>query len=299
MRKKTRAITPRLLDLFRRQERGTGTFDGYTAWHRIRRSDPSRFGRSNLMVHGERQLDLLTNLQLIGYYFATQLPGLLDVREQFPLSLCAAPHELCAYDVRMPGSTLCPGTLDLASELRLRHPQAKDGIEEEPKPLVANLLLTLGSAQGEKRLMAVSLQTRCSGRPSPTLRLQAQYWQRRDVPWLLITPAQFCSEVGATLQRIASWALGPPVPREALDAALSAVLHNPQHSMTRVLQSLQHAIRSDVATAQRALWQAVWQGRPTVDLRRGWRPHLPLRVMDAAEWWALNPLASRRSAWNL
>jgi hypothetical protein len=50
--------------------------------------------------------------------------------------------------------------------------------------------------------------------------------------------------------------------------------------------------------AQRALWQAVWTGALPVDLRRGWRPHVPFRVISHAAFWDLNPIAARRSAWN-
>lgn len=293
---KHHAITPQLLKRFRREERGIGTQDDYTAWYRVRRQDPSSIGRSHLPIHGDRQLDVLSDLQLAGYYCATQFRDLVDIREHFPLSLDDGPHELCAYDVTHPWRSM-HGTLTLAKALHRKHPHVKDDRGSEPKPLVTSLLLTLGARVSSKRLLAVSLQSRFTGRATPSLQLQSCYWAERDVPWLLITRDQFDPSFTCTLQRVAAWGLGEPVGADALAVVGPLVRRHPDWSLTRTLLTLCGLLDCDLPTAQRAFWQAVWHGDPPLDLRRGWRPHLPLSLLTPAEWLELNPLLCGRSAW--
>ncbi len=297
MPKKHRSITPRLLDLFRRQARGTGTHQHYTGWQRIRRSDPPSHGRSHLHVFGSRQLDILSDLQLVCFYFAIQLPGVIDIREQYPLALNTAPHELSAYDVRL-HSTSCPGTIELAKTMRVRHPVSKEGVASEPNVITTNLLITFGPEHAQRRLLAVSCKSSAPRSSSARLRLQAAYWRERQVPWLLITPAEFDSTLALTLQRTAGWALGTPASHAAMAVAAEVIQASAGHrSLTEILQQIQHRHGVDMAQAQFALWQTLWRGQPPVDLRRGWRPHLPLRLMGRADWHDLNPVAARRSAW--
>jgi TnsA endonuclease N terminal len=296
MRQRKRPTTPRLLDLFRRQERGLGTHAEYVAWHRVRRSDPPSPGRSHLHRFNARQLDLMSDLELIGFLFVTQLPGLLDIREQFPLSLLDAPHELAAYDIARAGGAY-PGTLRVARELGRRHPHVHDEQTREPKVLSTKHLLTLQNPDGRRSLLAVSYQWRRAKRMSAAAEIERLYWQARDVPWMLVTRDEFDRRVGLTLRRTACWALSPPAPSDDLEAALTMAYAMQGRSLTALMQRLFHAL-GDMDRAQCAFWQCVWRGLLPLDLRRGWRPTEPLQLMPHDRWIALNPIASRRSAWN-
>jgi hypothetical protein len=50
--------------------------------------------------------------------------------------------------------------------------------------------------------------------------------------------------------------------------------------------------------AQRAVWQSIWRGELPIDLTRGWRPHVPLKLVSPAKFAEFNPILSRRSAWS-
>lgn len=296
MRQAKRAVTPRLLDLFRRQERGIGTLADYTAWNRVRRSDPPSPGRSHLHRFRGRQVDLMSDLELTGFYFANLVPGLSDIREHYPLSLTEAPHELSAYDA----AYLCrlrPGTLDIALQLHRKHPQAKDAVEQEPNVLTTQQLLTLRTQAGRYGLIAVSYCSRMSRRASSALAIERRYWVERDVPWLLVTYGEFDRRVGLTLRRTACWALSPAAPSEAVSMATSLAEATQGRPLTKLLLQLS-ALLGDMDRAQCAFWQAVWTGAVPLDLRRGWRPTEPLQLMARDAWASLNPIASGRSAWN-
>jgi hypothetical protein len=290
-----RPITPQLLGLFRRQGRGQGAFEDYTAWHRVRRSDPPSRGRSHLHSWRGRQLDLMSDLEWTGLLFASQLHGLIDVREQFPLSLDAATHELGVYDATHAGRWV-PGTLELARRLRTRHPQVRDDRTVEPNVLTTHHLLTLHDDRDRPQLLAVSYRHRFDGVRRGLLAIEASYWAERGVPWLLVTTSEFDRAVGLTLRRAAGWALGPVAGDVACRLAVQTSFATLGHSLSRTLQILAARL-GDLDLAQRALWQAVWQGDLPMDLRRGWRPHGPIQLMSLETWSALNPLASRRSAW--
>lgn len=297
MRNAKRPMTPQLQDLFRRQERGQGTFENYTAWNRLRRSDPPSAGRSHLQPWNGRQVDLLSDLQLIGFLFATQLPDLVDLREQFPLALSASRHELSHYDVRHSTKEF-PGTLELARRLRIEHPRVGDNRAGfEPKVLATGQLLTLRSLDGSLRMLAVSLRYRAPKRKRGRLGIERAYWEARNIPWLLITTREFDPAVALTMRRNACWALGDSVDEASIAAAGAAAAETRGRPLTATLQCLERKL-GGLDVAQRALWQAIWHGRLPVDLSRGWRPHEPLGLVDDASFRACNPIVSGRSAWN-
>lgn len=297
MRSAKRSMTPQLQDLFRRQERGQGTFETYTAWNRLRRSDPPSAGRSHLQPWSGRQVDLSSDLRLVGFLFATQLQELTDLREQFPLALKTSRHEISHYDVRHSAKE-CPGTLELARCLRIQHPRVGDDrTGSEPKVLTTDQLLTLRGHDGDLQMLAVSLRYRAPKESRGRLGIERAYWEARDVPWLLITADQFDPAVALSLRRTACWALGEPVGEAHLAMAVAAARATRNHPLTETLRWLERKL-GDLGTAQRALWQAIWIGRLPVDLNRGWRPQEPLRLIDEACLRACNPIASRRSAWN-
>ena len=291
-------FTPTLLERFVREGRGTGTYQDYLPWHRVGRGDPSSIGRSHLMIWRKRQLELLSDGEWVGALFSTMLPNLLDVREQLKLSQEAGPHEMAHYNAGYLGCFF-PGTLSIAKQLGYKHPRVNEEGRSEYWTMTTDQVLLLTLPDGQCELLAVSFKphsTTLTKRDKQKLEIDQRYWAVRGVKWLLITADIFEESVGLTLRCISPWALGEAVDLFAIEAAVSVVKQTLGHTFTYALNKLADKL-GDKDLAQRAIWQAVWCGALPVDLRRGWRPHLPIDLIDHQSFVALNPVASRRSSW--
>ena len=295
----TKRFTPTVLSRFVREGRGTGQYQTYIPWHRVSRGDPSSRGRSHLQMWDGRQRELLSDGEWVDTFFATMLPNLKDIREQFPLSADSSRHELADYVVDAPAGEY-PGTKEIAERLGLSHPKiSRDGESVAWIPST-DLVLLLVAPGGKLKLLAVAIK------PSATLtkamrrslELEKAYWDARQVPWLLITPEQFDIRVALTLRCSMPWALGDKVVEEDKKIATSIAFKGNGRSLTYVLETISQVLYGDFDRAQRAFWQSVWCGDIPLDLRRGWRPHLPVVLLPTEAFWNLNPIASRRSAWN-
>ena len=297
----TKRFTPKVLSRFHREGRGTGAYGDYTGWHRVTRGDPSSRGFSSVVAWRGLHLDFLSNGEHTAFLFATMLPELEDVREQFPLAdsfVLDQRQFLLGLDTEAP---LEPGTLSIAESLGYKHPVLKEHGQLEPWIMTTDLLLFLKGAQGEPSALAVAVKDgstawRESRRTHELLAIEHEYWRRRGIPWILLTPSQWDARVFRTLQRIACWGLGAPVSAESRRVACEIARTNPNANVTDLVR----LIRSHIAegdAGERALWQAVWFGDLPVDLRRSWRPHLPLIHLSQQAFLDQNPLAMRRSAW--
>lgn len=292
-------FTPKLLERYEREGRGTGTFEVYIPWHRVSRGDPSSLGRSHLTIWHGRQREFLSDIERDGAHFSMMLPNILDLREQFKLSLHAGPNELAAYDLRFAGQHL-PGTLDIAAQLKFKHPQVHGDGRTSSWVMTTDQLLLLTAPDGRHELLALSFKPsreKLTKRSLELLAIEREYWAARSVSWLLITTELFEKSVALTLRRTAPWALGKAVESSAISVAVDIVESTLGHSFTYTLNALTDQLRN-VDLAQRTFWQAVWAGAIPLDLRRGWRPHLPIGLLSQEQFTALNPVASRRSAWN-
>ena len=294
----TRRFRPAVLARYERQGRGQGTHQDYVGWHRVTRGDPASSGRSHLLRWRGRLRDLLSDGELGAQLFATMLPDVDDCLEQFRLSPEDSAHPLANYGERDP-EFLFPGTLRLAGELGIKHPALRDATGTVPWVPTSDLVIAFKAGIGPRQLLALAFKPKdwtLRRRTRELLQLEREFWLRRGVPWLLITPAQFDASVVLTLRRTAGWALADEVPRESCEIAAQIARSNPFASMTRLLALLQGHL-CDLDMAQRALWQSIWAGDLPIDLRRGWRPHLPLRHISQEEFLDQNPIVSRRSAW--
>lgn len=296
----TKRFTHLVLDRFHRQGRGKGTFKLYKPWHQVTRGDPASQGRSHLIAWFGRLRHLLSDGEWDQQLLATMLQNLVDSLEQLSLDLDAAPHPLCRYTLRA-SYVLYPGTRELAKELGIKHPITRDKNGENTTSWVmsTDLLLILVGLSGEYEMLALSFKPkgRLTKRAKEKLRLEREYWLRRGVEWLLITPDLYDERARLTLHRIAPWALDDEAHPQSRAAAVAAVKECPWASFTSVL----HAVTSVVGCkelAQRAIWQAVWKGELPIDLTRGWRPHLPLTLVSPDEFANFNPILKRRSAWS-
>ncbi len=294
----TKRFTPSVLARYARQGRGQGKFADYIGWHRVTRGDPASSGRSHLLRWRGRLRDLLSDGELGVQLFVTMLADVDDCLEQYRLSPEDNPHPLANYGEWDSGA-LFPGTMRLAVELGIKHPRLRDASGSAPWVPTSDLIVVFKAAGEARHMLALAFKPRdwaLRRRTHELLQLEREFWVRRNVPWLLITPAQFDPSVVLTLRRTASWALADEVPSECREIACQIAQANPFANVTRLLELLQVQLR-ELDIAQRALWQSVWAGDLPIDLKRSWRPHLPLRHINHDEFVALNPIASRRSAW--
>ncbi len=197
----TKRFTPRVLARFAREGRGTGQYESYIPWHRVSRGDPSSRGRSHLQMWNGRQRELLSDGEWGDTFFATMLPNLKDIREQFPLSADSARHELADYVADAQFGEY-PGTIAIAEQMGISHPEISGDGESALWTPTTDLLLLLISPDGSVELLAVDIKpsTTLTKSMRRSLALEKAYWDARQVPWLLITPEQFDRRVAGRLQ---------------------------------------------------------------------------------------------------
>ncbi|MBB6559269.1 hypothetical protein HNP48_001936 [Acidovorax soli] len=295
-------FTPALLNRYLREGRGTGTHADYIPWHRVSRSDPASCGRSHLILWRERQRELLSDGEWTGLNFAVMLGNVVDLAEQFPLSHVFAPTELSRWDIRA-GTELFPGTVALAKHLGIKHPTAKEKEDVTLWTGTTDLLLVLTNGSRPLTLLAISCKPdtidNLSKRAHELLSLEKSYWDARGVRWLLITPELYEKSVGLTLRRTACWGLAEVAPEAHTALACRTARLMSASSESDVIQAIAETLMGEDQQylAQCALWQSIWQGKLPVDLRRGWRPHQPLRLIPEEAFLSLNPIGSGRSAW--
>ncbi len=296
---KKRRFTRQVLERFEREGRGTGTHKSYIPWHRVTRSDPSSCGRSHLITWGGRQIELLSDLEWVACCFSMMAPNVIDIREQFPLSVETSCHELCDYDVAARALPLVPGTYQLAQELGVKHPMVPDEGTHFAWTMTTDLLLTLQTPEGARQLLAISCKYDSEldrRRTREKLRIEASYWARRNVRWLLISPSLYQELVALTLRRSFAWYSAAATTADQKSMAIEDARRSEGRSLTDTLVGIASHL-GDMSLAQRAFWQSVWCGEIPLDLRRGWRPHLPISLLSSVAFLGLNPIASGRTSW--
>lgn len=297
-------FTPTVLARFVREWRGQGTHEEFGPWHQVTRGDPASEGRSHLLRYRDRLRHLLSDGEFRIQLFITMLPDLEDVLEQYPLDTEDAVHPRCAFLSR-PDLTCFPGTFALARRLGLRHPvcsgKRKKGLVPDKAlwTMTTDFLVVTRSSEGTLRFLAIAFKPHwenLTGRKRDLLRIEREFWVERGIPWLLITADLYDDVIAGMLSRTGCWALQDPAPSHHIEMAASVACELSWASLTDVLHAIAPRVGS-LEHAQTALWQAVWSGKLPIDLRRGWRPHLPLKHISEAAFWEQNPVAARRSAW--
>lgn len=293
----TKRFTPTVLARFVKQGRGLGTYENYIPWHRVGRGDPSSMGRSHLQMWEGRQREALSDGEWVGLFFAASVHGLMDIIEQFPLSLNESTHESSRYRADVPPNTY-PGTKELAKKLGIKPPITTEKGTSDDWVMTTDMLLVIKHPSGELELLAVAFKPKggLKKRAKELLNLEREYWIARGVNWLLITPKLYDSRVALRLRDSMPWALENLLPEKDLLAAALIVSANQGRSLTHIYSVLTEHFGND-DFAKRAFWQAVWSGKIPLDLRRGWRPHVPITLLSDEEFIELNPIASRRSSW--
>lgn len=299
--RKGRRFTPARLNRWVDRGRGVGTGAEYEPWHQVTRDDPGSRGRSHLIRWRFGRLHhLLSDQELIAFGFATMLPNLIDLREQFPLATETHPHELARYRVAMRGQTY-PGTLAIAEELGYKHPVVHAGSHKASWTFSTDLLLTVATNAGSLELLAISVKADeelSNERKLQLLAIERDYWLRQDVCWLLLTPSLFAQAVAVGVRAGLPWVLGDEVGQVSDEErhALGAIRGG--STLQSCLAQLAGKLQLDIHAAQRTFWRAVWAGILPIDLARVLRPSDTLRLLPGADFWDQNPLVSRRTAWS-
>lgn len=281
---------------FEAQGRGTGTFQNYIPWHRVTRTDPSSLGRSHIQQWRGRQRELLSDRELVAFFFSTMHPHVADIREQFPLNQQPGRHELSAYKVGVGGNFA--GTEILAQRLTIKHPALREKKSVTQWVMTTDLLLTLKAPDGLS-LLAVSVKPAKvwqSPRSKELLSLEKAYWSERSVPWLLLTDEEYEPLIGDLLKGTSAWALEKTESPQLIHWLRTRARNFHGRDLPHILREVSHYCGCS-EMAKCAFWQAVWSGAVPFDLRRGWRPSAPFSLLTHESFYALNPVYSRRSAW--
>lgn len=300
--RKGQRFTPARLVRWHVTGRGTGTGADYQPWHQVTRDDPGSRGRSHLINWRFGRLHhLLSDLELVAFGFASMLPGVVDVREQFPLARDDHLPELAPYQVARLGQS-APGTLQIADDLGHRHPVVRKGDDEEVWVMTTDLVLTLTNRLGRTELLAISIKSAdelANERKLQLLRIEREYWRRQDVYWLLLTSSLYSAPVANAIRIGMPWTIGHPNVAPELTAAGSRLATEINgRPLRQCLEFIGDHLGIDTHAAQCVMWQSIWCGALPVNLSRPLRLNEPLELLSPADFWQQNPIASRRTAWS-
>lgn len=152
----------------------------------------------------------------------TLMLGPEDLREQFPLALESHPIERMAYEpTSVP--TWTPGTLEIARELGIKHPDTRGQGKVADWVLTTALVVTLRMPNGRRSLVAIAVKQEGELKNKRTLeklRIEREYWVRQEVNWLLITPEMINRESTETIKASMPWVLSPVARAESLQSLL-------------------------------------------------------------------------------
>ncbi|MDP9877260.1 hypothetical protein J2W25_000878 [Variovorax boronicumulans] len=299
--RKGQRFTPAKLAKWGNIGRGLGTGPDYQPWHQVTRDDPSSRGRSHLLTWRFGRLHhLLSDLELVVFAFASMLPGVVDLREQFPL--CHGEHlpELATYDAGVSGEAC--GTRQIADELGYLHPLARREKDVSLWVMTTDILLTLKNQKGTTELLAVSAkygEELDAKRTRQLLHIEREYWHRQGVTWLLLTPDLYTKSVSTAIRIGMPFTLGQPDAAPDLIRDCSALAsHLDGRTWRESLDLISCRFALDTQSAQCVLWQAIWSGQLPLDLGRMVRMTEPLKLISVANFWQQNPVASRRTSWS-
>jgi len=299
--RKTKRFDPALIRRWLASARGIGRDNDYEPWHQVTRSDPSSRGRSHLTIlpGAHRYTHTLSDNEQHSLLFILMLPNVRDILEQLPLAREEAVHELSRYVASYCASRF-PGTLQIAGELGIKHPTVRKGSDREAWVSTTDFFI-LFEVDGRHSVLCVADKLAGDMRNKRTMqlmKLEREYWQRRNVDWLLLTPELYDRRVALTLSRTAAWALDANRSSQNDRRNCSQIAKSMQGYPLQMLWAELHLeLGLDLEHAQRAFWQSVWRGETPLDLRRGWRASEPITILSAHEFLDLNPLAARRTAW--
>lgn len=300
--RKGKRFTPALLQKWKQNGRGEGVGSDYKAWHSITRGDPGSLGKSRIQNNNAfgRSMDYLSDSEFSAFCFATMLPNVIDIREQYPLFLDEHSCDISKYLANKLSITAL-GTIAIAEILGYQHPVVRKNGEVVNWSLTTDLLITINHPQDGYKLLAVSVKdissSMLSERQKELLVIEREYWARQGVQWLLITPEVFCKSVAVTLKSYAAYAISDTnVDKELLVAVteLLPIINN--MPLSKVLKFIEFTLKVSQGAAQKIFWQGVWKGFIPINLRRKATPFTPIDLISNHDFWQQNPIVVGRTS---
>lgn len=290
----TRALIQKWLD----EKRGSGVFEDFTALHQVTRADPGSKGLSRIqnVNNSARPEHLLSDTEYGVYLFARMIPGLIDLREQFHLSQDDAKHELADYQISHDMRDF-PGTLAVAKELGIKHSRIQNN-PEAPWPFSTDLLLTL-KFNNKLSLLAISIKPKgkLSKRTQQLIAIESMYWQKRDVQFLLITPATYLDSVINNMKTYSAWGHGMELDIGLLNQVELMSKELDGLPLFAAMKLVQDRLDLSYLNTQQVFWGSVWRGYLRIDLDRRATSGTAINILSKKAFWIQNPIASGRSAW--
>jgi hypothetical protein len=267
----------------RRRRAGFGEGEGanYKPWE-TPRSAPSH-GKTH-RIYGEkvgRMHLLLSDRELWCWYLLEWNPEVRDIREQYPL------HELAE-------------TQEIAAELGYTHPvqtrKVKGITVREDKIITVDFLVTLAEATGQARTVALSVKTADQLRdPTEQMRvfekeeITRRFWERRGIPFRIVTEAQLPSVLVENLSLVLSYRdlAGHGIPEGQVDALLAHLYDRFADAegvpVNRVCAMVDERLGLRRGSAVRLVWHAIATRAWSVDLTARLGPERALRGLERGE----------------
>jgi hypothetical protein len=297
---RTTHFSPALLERFERQGRGRGTESEYEPWHQVRRAEPASRGRSHLISGFLNRLHhFLSDGELVVFALTLMLAP-EDLREQFPLAHKSHPAERLAFQASSV-SLWSPGTLEIATELGIRHPVTRGQGVVADWVLTTDMVATLRMPNGQRSLVAMAVKQSEELRDTRTrdkLRIEREYWVRQEVNWLLITPTMISHEAAETIKASMPWVLAPAPRFDSLQLLLSG-LADELHGLNfpKAFRHLEQRLQVTHPEAQGLFWRGVWAGLIRLDLTVPLRSASKVMILSPEAFREQNPIAMRRTEW--
>ena len=298
MRLKNR-FTPELLDYFLKLGRGLGKFNNYAPWHQVTRIDPPSKGRSSVMFNHTimRDIHLLSDGELVCYYFALMTPNIVDIREQFPLSQDDLINELFEYDLKQ--AEVLPGTVHICKSLKYKHPSINGNGRSALWVMTTDILLTFKDDQNRFSLLAISYKASFDAltkRDKQKLEIELNYWNLRNVKWQLLTNSNFHPGIALTLRKSAPWVTITPVSLFYIQFTIEKIPEFYGLQYWTFIKFLEIEFKC-MNLAQGAFWQTVWSGKIMIDLRNDFRPSTIIKPISKELMMTFNPITNGSSSW--
>lgn len=302
MRKK-KQFTPALFRRFVDEGRGTGVHRDFTALHQVSRRDPPSRGTSSIIPsHGRFSAGHLLSLaEQVAHEFGTMVANLDDRRHQVRLE--TGRHLNCLHDYsEQSDEKLYAGTVDICKALGIRHPILRKGLDVENWVFSTDLILTTKPPHLHRRMLAVSTKDvpflRLPKRARDLLRVERAYWLDQGHEWMLLTPECYCPVAAEAVARYSGFAhRAEPIDDQHLERTAFIVKQHRHQSLRAHLYTLRTEFQCSMERAQDLFWQAVWKAHICVDWRTTLWSTDPIRIVSRSEFDSLNPVVSRRCAW--
>lgn len=204
-----------------KQGRGTSAGKEYHPWLTVR--DLPSAGRSHRVFgfQTQRTHHLLSDLELAAFFLFDWNPRVTDIREQYPLRL--------------------EDTVEIAEQVGIRHPEMRG----HKQIMSSDFLLDINDPASSKMAVQVKSSSDLTDcRTVEKLEIERRYWERKEIPWYLLTEKQ----IPKTVTKNIEWLYPAQTDLGELEGTLDCVpLYLEFFSKNSVIKISQAAMRLDQA----------------------------------------------------